>query len=190
MNPPRLRRFNRFLAFIALAMAGVATIVLFNARAGDEPVLHSSDTNTAEQDWKVIPEALGHTGEMGAQVYTVTLPRDDLDVQNPNGNVPAAAGLSHQFHFFRCSCGKMNVVGQFCVAEYEANDVMDALRATSGFKIVSVSPMLLEETPRILSVRFQAEGGARQVAETLKSALEWTGEARMAPTSKPATTQP
>ncbi len=191
MNPRRLRKFNRFLALIALAMVGIATVALFRAQAGsDEPVFHSSDTHTPEQDWKVIPKALGHAGEMGPQVYTVTLPREDLDVQNPSGSIPAAAGLSHQFHFFRCSCGKMSVVGQFCVAEYEANDVMDALRATSGFKIVSVSPMLLEETPRVLSVRFQAEGGSKQLAETLKSALEWTGEARMAPTSRPTPSPP
>ena len=79
----------------------------------------------------------------------------------------------------------MSVVGQFCVAEYEANDVMDALRSTAGLKIVSVAPMLLEETPRILSLRFQGEGGAQQLAATLREALDWTGEARMAPASQP-----
>lgn len=179
----RLRKLNRFLILAAVATAGVATATLLTVRAGDEPVVHESTVDPVA-DWKSIPQILGVEGEMGPQVYTVTIERDDLDVQNPNGFIPPAAGLSHQFHFFRCPCGKMNVVGQFCVAEYEANDVMDALRATAGFKIVSVAPMLLEETPRIVSLRFQGEGGAAQLAETLKSALEWTGEARMAPATQ------
>lgn len=185
MNQDRFRKLNRFLIFVAVAIAAVATATLLTVRAGDEPVVHESTVDPVA-DWKSIPEILGIEGEMGPQVYTVTIERDDLEVQNTNGFIPPAAGLSHQFHFFRCPCGKMNVVGQFCVAEYEANDVMDALRATTGFKIVSVAPMLLEETPRIVALRFQGEGGASELAKTLKSALEWTGEARMAPSTQAA----
>lgn len=181
-----VRRFNKFLALLACVSMVIAGTMLFKARGGDKPTTINGDPN-AEDSWKIIAETLGKEGVMSPQVYTVTLPRTDLDVQNYNGPVPADAGLSHQFYFYKCSCGKMNVVGQLCVTEYETNDVMDALRSTAGFKVVSVAPMLMEETPRMMSVRFQAEGGAEPLAATLKSALEWTGEARMAPTSKPAT---
>jgi hypothetical protein len=77
----------------------------------------------------------------------------------------------------------MNVVGQLVVADYEANDVIDALRE-GHVKVVSVGPMFLGERPRVLVVRFQGEGGSTTIARTIKSAIEWTGEARM--TTQPA----
>jgi len=70
------------------------------------------------------------------------------------------------------------------VAEYESNDVIDALRG-GMMKVASVAPMLQGEHPRMTIVRFQGSGGSQQLAKTLKSALEWTGEARMAPATKP-----
>jgi hypothetical protein len=53
-------------------------------------------------------------------------------------------------------------------------------------KIVAVSPLLLGERPRLAQVRFQGEGGGAQLAATLRAALDWTGDARMAPTTRPA----
>ena len=180
-----VRRFNRFLALLACVSVVIAATMLLKVHGEDKPTTFHGDPN-AEDSWKIIAQTLGQEGVMSPMVYTITMPRSDLDVQNYNGPVPADAGLSHQFYFYKCSCGKMNVVGQFCVTEYEANDVMDALRSTAGFKVVSVAPMLMEETPRMMSLRFQGEGGSQQLASTLKSALEWTGEARMAPTTKAA----
>jgi len=142
----------------------------------DEP---AEDTDTAA--WKAVSVALGKTGEWKGGVYSVVFLRDDLDVTIEGNGVPAGAGLSSEFRLYRCPCGRINVVGQFVVADYEANDVIDALRE-GRVEVASVGPLLLHEKPRLLLVRFFGEnrsGGA--LAKTLRAALAWTGKERMAP---------
>src|SRR2546421_10098673 len=103
---------------------------------------------------KALTEAIGaKEGETKGRVHTLSLPRTDLEVNTLElGEVPVEAGLTSTFHIFRCSCGKYYIVGQFCVVDYESNDVIDALRA-GNMTIASVAPMLLQERPRILLIR-------------------------------------
>lgn len=137
---------------------------------------------TDEQAWKQIAATVGTAGTLKDGVYTVALPRTDLTVTLHGNDVPAGAGLESRFHFYRCACGRMNVVGQFVVADYEANGVLDALRRPSGdaeVEIASVGPLLLYEKPRMTEVRFQGEAGkAGDLARTIKTALDRTGRAR------------
>src|SRR6266496_1202376 len=120
---------------------------------------------------KALTEAIGaKPGETKGKVHTLTLPREDLDVVNLDmGEIPTEAGLATTLHVFRCGCGKYYIIGDFCVTDYESNDVIDALRA-GHFQIASVSPILLQEKPRILSIRFQGEGEIDHVTKTLKEA--------------------
>jgi hypothetical protein len=141
-------------------------------------------TRPAEQSWEPIEKELGIAGTLKDEVYTVAFTRGDLAVSDEEGPVPAAL-LKSEFQFYRCDCGKMRVAGQFCLAEYEANDVIDALRG-GMMKVISVAPMFHGEHPRVVLVRFQGAAGSQHLAKTLKSALEWTGEARMAPATRPA----
>ncbi len=113
-------------------------------------------------------------GVLREGVYTVSYPRTDLFVANDMGRIPVGAGLETEFHFFLCSCGKTQVVGEFCVSEEEGNNVMDELRA-GEMTVVSMSNMLLNERPRVMAVRFQGEGSAQGLAGTLKKALKWAG---------------
>ena len=110
-------------------------------------------------------------------VYTITFPREDLPVSIEGMDVPMAAGIESTFHFYRCSCGKIVVIGQFVLADYEANDVLYALQK-EDFLVSSVGPLLLYEKPPLLAVRFQAEGAPGRLAHALKSALEWTNRSR------------
>lgn len=139
------------------------------------------------EKFKQVGQIIGHAGEVRGEVYTLTVPRDDVMVRLENGDVPVEAGLESRFHFFWCPCGKMNVVGQFVLKEYEANDVIDALRKDQHCQVVSVGPMFLGDRPRMVLVRFQGEGRAELLARTLKEALDWTGENRMKPSTQPAT---
>jgi hypothetical protein len=139
-------------------------------------------------DWrKEIGEVLVPTGPIHAtllekeQVYTVTIPRDDLDVKIEGMPVPTAAGIASTFHFYHCSCGKMSVLGEFIVADYEANDVIDALRAGATIRVTAVGSIAIGERPRLLSVRFHGEGEATPMAKLIRAAMDWTGEARMKP---------
>lgn len=139
------------------------------------------EEETDEQAWQAIRGSLGRDGDLKDGVYRFEIPRDDLEVTIRGNDVPAAAGIASEFRFYRCSCGLMNVLGKFVVADYEANDVLDALRE-GQVEIASVGPLLLHERPRLILVHFVGEnksGGA--LAKTLRSALSWIGKERMAP---------
>ena len=141
-----------------------------------------ADEETDEQAWKRIATGLKQAGTLRDGVFTVTFPRADLSVTVHGNAVPAGAGLESRFDFYRCPCGKINVVGQFVVADYEANDVLDALRAPAEgaeLDVASVGPLLLYEKPRLLLVRFQGEGDtSAALAKPLRAALDNTGKAR------------
>jgi len=143
------------------------------------PDLSDKETPAAAH-WTAIARILERPGAEHDGVYTVTVPRDDWDVNIEGMPVPTAAGVASVFHFYRCPCGKTNVVGQFCVADYEVNDVIDALRA-EHMRVASVAPMLLFSRTNPQIVRFQAEGHTEPIAKALREALRWTGKERMAP---------
>ncbi|HSU65812.1 MAG TPA: DUF1259 domain-containing protein [Tepidisphaeraceae bacterium] len=140
----------------------------------------ASDEVSAEEGWKTIAQTLGKPGELKDGVYTVTFPRDDLTVRIEGMDVPTAAGIESSFKFYQCSCGKTVVLGQFVCPDYEANDVAYALQK-QDILISSMGPYLLYEKPRLMMVRFQAEGKPQLLASAIKSAIEWTGKNRMPP---------
>ncbi len=154
---------------------------------GDEP---------GPAQWKQISEILGRPGELRNHVYVVTIPRDDLTVAIEGMLVPPDAGLVTTLYFYACSCGKMSVVGQFCVTDFEANDVIDALRgpqrdpkgdpAAASFEISSMAPILLHVRETPTAIHFHGEGKTAPLAKTIREALHWMGAERMAP-EKPAT---
>jgi len=170
----------RITICLALTLVLVTCLSLKTSAADNAPAAATQPT-TAE--WDAIGKELGTPGVAKDGVYTVSLLRSDVEVHTDDGQIPAGL-LKHEFQFYRCDCGKMNVAGQFCVVEYESNDVIDALRG-GMMKVASVAPMFQGEHPRMLTVRFQGSGGSQQLAKTIKGALEWTGEARMAPSTRP-----
>ena len=153
--------------------------------------LRADDAPPPPYDWRPLDKVIGSAGVLKDDVYTFTLPRDDLDVAVDGMAVPAAAGVASEFRFFRCSCGKVRVVGQFCCADYEVNDVVDAIRPGALIEVAGVGPMFLDDKPRVMIVRFQGEGDASALAKLLRDALGWMGDARLATQrAVPATTQP
>ena len=163
------------LLLLAVAALCLTSFTLPPARSADEDAVKKLDP----ADMKTLTAALAAPpGVTNGKVHTLTLPRADLDVINLEmGDIPTEAGLATTLHLFRCGCGKYYVIGDFCVTDYESNDVIDALRA-GQFQIASVSPILLQEKPRILSIRVQGEGEIEHVTKTLKEAFRWIGENR------------
>ena len=171
-------RFCAILLLIAAATTGCTNNSL--RPSSTAPVTQPEAGASAEElaAWKEIRAKLGKEGAAADHVYTVTFPRDDLFVSIEGMDVPAAAGISSIFHFYRCSCGKTVVLGQFVLADYEANDVVWALEK-QDFVVSSVGPFLSYEKPRLIAVRFQAEGQPRRLAEALRDALNRTGRNRL-----------
>jgi hypothetical protein len=138
------------------------------------------DNSPPPYDWSQFDPIFKLHGELKDDVYTVTIPRTDLNVTVEGMDVPAAAGIASVFHFYRCPCGKIRVVGQFCCADFESNDVIDAIRAGNAITVASVGPMFVGDKPRMTVLRFQGEGDGVLLAKLLKFGLDWTGPARSA----------
>jgi hypothetical protein len=167
--------FTVRIAFLFLLLLGLLPSLSFT-----DCCVADDATTQPTYDWKSLDGIIGVKGELKDDVYSYTLPRNDLNVSIDSMDVPAAAGIASQFYFYRCSCGKIRLVGQFCCADYEANDVIDALRVGAMIQVAGSGPMFLDDKPRITIVRFQGEGDASALAHLLKSALSWIGDARTA----------
>ena len=163
---------------------GIASALLFTGCSASEPLTMSTTRPTTapalDAEWVRVSQTLGRRGVVDGDVYTITIPRDDLEVRIEGMEVPTRAGLQTTFWFYRCSCGKTAVVGQFVVTDYEVNDVVYALQK-ENILVSTVAPLLMYDKPRMMLVRFQAEGQAEFLARALQSALQWTGKQRMAP---------
>ncbi len=159
--------------------ATIESPVSNGARGGPEAGVAASDSPSMLEQFQQVAKLLGVTGTERTDSYFISIPRDDLiDVTSEIGDVPVSAGLDTQLHLFKCPCGRLSAIGQFVVVDFEMNDVMDALRKDLVFKIVSTAPILLNDRPRIMIVRFQGEGTPEQIAATIREALRWVGPER------------
>jgi hypothetical protein len=179
------RRAPLLTPLLLLLAAGCA------APSAPRPALLAAAPQTPPAlDWKkeigdvVMPADIGtlHASlDEKEQCYTITVAREDLDVKIDGMPVPTSAGIASTFHFYHCTCGKMSVLGEFIVVDYEANDVVDALRAGNLIRMTAMGPIAIGDRPRLLSVRFHGEGDAAALAKLVREALRWTGTERMKP---------
>jgi hypothetical protein len=164
----------RITAMSVFFLSLVALLVFSHRTRGDDAPANPP------YDWKQLDAVLGGKGEFKDDVCTFTFPRTDLNVAVDSMDVPVGAGIESKFYFYRCTCGKMKVVGQFCCADYEANDVIDAIRPGAIIEVANVGPMFISDKPRVSIVRFQGEGDGVSLAKLLKAGLGWMGDARTA----------
>jgi hypothetical protein len=185
MFHPISSRFTMRLVGISVILAVAALCARRSAHAADPApaaapaAAAQADDHSSSIDAKALSAILGVNGDLKNSIYHVTVPREDLSVSVEGMFVPVDAGLASVFHFWVCSCGKTVVYGEFCLADYEVNDVVDALRA-GGVRVTSVSNLLIGEQPKLMGVRFYAEGDGPELAKAIKAALNNTGEARNA----------
>ena len=150
--------------------------------AAETPAQHSGTPATEPADmtaqdspdfWKTLTAPLHGQQIVSDGSFAVIVPRDDIDLESEMGEVPTSAGIESRFYFWRCSCGKVKVMGEFLACDYESDDVLDALRA-GKFTIDSIAPILENTRPNLLSIRFQSEGEGDDLVTSLKAALEKT----------------
>lgn len=152
--------------------------------AEPSPQKPASDKPAADaplsSEFQAVQDTLGIRGSGRLGVYTFIAERDDMMLQVEGSLLPPQA-MQSAFHFFAGCCGgKLSVVGQFIVLDYEANDVIDALRK-HRLEVAGMAPMLLHNRERPVVIHFQGHGDPEPLAKALKEALSWTGKQRMAP---------
>jgi hypothetical protein len=130
-----------------------------------------ADPRLLEQEFREKTTILGGKRSFENGVLTIRLPRSDIWVQNEMGEIPTEAGIESSIYFYRCSCGKDRMVGQLTVADFEVNRVVDELRK-GQIEMVSVGAMFIGDKPRMMALRFQGEGNAGEMAQTLNDAVK------------------
>jgi hypothetical protein len=183
MTNPNLKSAICWLVGLPMALQVGCAAMPGKAAPAPRAAAAADEEPSPADAWKQIAQTLGKEGQLKDGVYTVSFPRDDLTVRIEGMDVPTGAGLESTFHFYQCSCGKTVVIGQFVCADYEANDVAYALQK-ENLVISAMGPYLMYEKPRLLSVRFQAEGKPQPIAAAIHSALMWTGRNRIPPPQK------
>ncbi len=149
------------------------------------PTSATSTTTSTDPDakaWQELDGLLGAKGVTLDGVHTYRFVRNDLDVSVEGMPIPSAAGIETVFHFYRCTCGHMNVVGQFVVTQAASSDVQGVLSGGEHLRVVSIGPLLLGEVPRLLVIRFQGEGTLGEMATTLQAARTESTRKRAAQT--------
>jgi hypothetical protein len=139
------------------------------------PLTRPSAQIDTPETWRQLTQSLGGQRISSADSYAVIVPRSDLDLESEMGQIPISAGIASKFYFFRCPCGKVKILGEFVVCDYETGDVLDAIRA-GQFDVVSVAPILQDTRPSMVSIRFQAEGEGDDLVKAIRDALDHTGK--------------
>jgi hypothetical protein len=157
------------------ATLAISIALLAGGCAADVPTTRPAAMQVDSPDWwRMLTASLHGQQIVSNGSFAVVVPRDDIDLESEMGQIPTSAGIASRFYFFRCPCGKVKLLGDFLACDYERDDVLDALRA-GKFEVVSMSPILENTRPILVSIRFQAEGEGEDLVKTLRNALDAVG---------------
>jgi hypothetical protein len=143
-----------------------------------------AETPPPTLDVGAIDRALGEPGQMLGEVYEISFLRSDLSVTVGDIRIKAGFGLGGWAAFKLAPAGNQAVVhGDLVLAEAEVNPVISALQQ-HDFDMITLHDRLLNASPRVMSVRFWAQGSPGSLAASLKDILGKTTTppaSRMAP---------
>lgn len=163
MSTRRLSSFRRSDAAKALALA----FVLFPLLCGKA---------FAATDWSAIQSALKANGtQMPGDVLRFELVRQDLAVSINGQAIPPTqtAAVANGFIAFKeIHGGQFFVDGSLPAQETEVAALETALRQNSSIHITAIANEVIQESPKLVWVHFEATGSGAALASSLASALE------------------
>jgi hypothetical protein len=127
----------------------------------------------ADFDPKTIDTILGHSGQMNAGVYKVTIGRPDITLMDHGVPVSTFMGFN-TWMAFQGTEEKAAVAGDFAMLEDEVGPVIQSL-VQHGIEVVAVHNHMVHETPRVFFLHFWGVGAVETLARGLKAGLEQTG---------------
>lgn len=130
----------------------------------------------AATDWSAIQDAMHANGmEMPGGVLRFELVRQDLTVTIAGQAVPRAqsAAVTNGFIGFKeMSNGEFFADGSLPAQESEVAELETALRRNPEIHITAVVNRVLQESPRLIWVEFEATGNSAALATSISTALE------------------
>lgn len=141
-------------------------------RGGDPGAAPAAEVdNTLDTD--AIATILGHAGEMNRGVYKVTIGRPDVALRSMGVPVTTDMGFN-TWASWQGSPERAAVAGDFTMLEEEVAPVIEAL-VRHGIEVVAVHNHMVDEEPRIFFLHYWGTGGAEELANGLRAALDRTG---------------
>jgi hypothetical protein len=132
-------------------------------------------TYAATTDWSAIQSALNANGtEMPGNVLRFELRREDFTTTINGQPVPLteAAAVTNGYIAFKPSGnGRFFVDGSIPAQETEVASLQSALRTNKQIHITAVAGRLIQESPKLIWVHFEASGNGADLAGSLATAL-------------------
>jgi hypothetical protein len=122
-----------------------------------------------------IEAVLGYKGELASGVYKVVIGR----TTKMGGHTVGKAMGVNTWAAFAGSDERAVVDGDFAMLESELQPVLKALRG-GGINVVAIHNHMTGETPRMIFLHYWAKGPAKDLATSVKAALD--AQAKVAPT--------
>jgi hypothetical protein len=120
-----------------------------------------------------IERIIGYQGNMGGDVFHITVPRNEVHVMTMGTTLPGSMGMNTPFNF-QLDGKNAAISGDFMLLPAELNPVIKALRA-NGIEVASIHNHLLDNQPPMVFMHFWAYGDAINLAKGLKAALDRVG---------------
>jgi hypothetical protein len=109
------------------------------------------------------------TGKINGGVYQFSIARS-ADVVEHGITIPPAMGTATAINFQPTGNGKAAISGDFVMIGSEVNNVIRAL-GRGGVQITALHSHMLDEQPRLFFMHFWANADAKELAKTLRAAL-------------------
>ncbi|HEY8712369.1 MAG TPA: DUF1259 domain-containing protein [Thermoanaerobaculia bacterium] len=122
------------------------------------------DLPTADLD-----RIIGHAGKIAGGTYQFALARAETIMEHGVEIPPAIMNIP--LNFQPTGNGRAAITGDFVLIASEVNPVIRILRG-GGITITALHSHMLEETPRLFFIHFWANDDAKNLAMTLRSALD------------------
>ncbi len=174
-------------ATVAVVLAACSSGSKRGAGSGRDQVGNPhSAVRTTDADWRPVADALGRTGKLGDNntAFRVALVRNDLQVNTDGVAIKPGLSLGGYAAFVRYDDNRTLLMGDLVVTEAELPRVTDALQA-HGIAQTALHKHLLQQTPPVWWTHVHGMGGAVQLAQGLKAALDATSIGPMNPPSAP-----
>ncbi len=119
---------------------------------------------------------IGHKGDVGGQVYKVTVGRPDLKMREMGATIGSRMGLN-SWAAIVGSDDAAAIAGDIAMQEKEVQSVLKALRS-NGLDVVAIHHHMTGSRPMIIFLHYWGTGPAEKLAAGFKAALAELGKGR------------
>ena len=135
----------------------------------------ASSIAAGQMDTAAIARIAGHEGEQNADVFKITVGRDDLKLKEMGATINARMGLNTWAAFFG-SDANAEIAGDVAMLSNEVTPVLKALRA-NGLSVVAIHHHMTGTQPSVYFVHYWGTGPTEKLAAGFKAALSELGKA-------------